>query len=70
METEVRCKPKISKISNIDYPFTNDKRFEKISLTMFKLTACNGGASKNAIPFSSLPVHLCRIIFGPEAINK
>lgn len=41
-----------------------------VALTIFKLTTYNGGASKNAIPFNSVPVHLCKIILGPEAISK
>jgi hypothetical protein len=43
---------------------------EKIRHTIFKLTTYNGGASKNATPFNSVPVHLCKIILGPEAINR
>lgn len=40
------------------------------ALTIFKLTTYNGGASKKATPFNSVPVHLCKIILGPEAINR
>ena len=43
---------------------------EEETHTIFKLTTYNGGASKKATPFNSVPVHLCKIILGPEAINS